>query len=1744
MKQKLFGFLRSDRRGLALISVLGVVSLAMILILALFSVSDAEFKGSNVYADGSTAKHLADNAVNIVIGQIQAAATGTGTANNPTKASPLGATIWASQPGSVRVYDNSGNFILGRALYSSSHMIFPGGNNAEQKMADYAPAADWASNPDQWVDLNAPVTRIKLNSPVQVYFPIFDPRATYTGTLPDGSSYTTPEGFSILERSTGSGLHSVRSSDLGVITATIGGGGSGDLSSWRLPMPVEWLYVLKDGTVGTVLSSGGAAASWLAAGGKPGPTIDNPIIGRVGFWTDDECCKININTAGEPGFWSQPFALHDRERTWADSPPAIFEYQRYPGHPATVALSSVFSPGFDPANYPLTLATSNLTFKNAIYGFVPRLAPGGTQDGTVPFAPDDFTQASTPTLQALENNIMQSKTRPFYASVDEALFSTLSTNTQVGTIRPLNALNRPNGVSVLSPGMLEFSRAFLTAHSRAPETNMFGTPRVAIWPVPDTSSPPGGADWHAYRTGYDSAIATCAKLGSLNPAGTLTETQNSYYFRRLDPASHLTDMGRDPNAAAGQSGLQRNPQLMSYLDNLIHMTMPGGQSFWQKYGNDSEQILVEIFDYIRCTNLYDGFLSSGDGTSAHPGYPDEWRDNTQPLKLDSTADPGLLWEQSPKRNQYFTYTPPRFNVTRKGSDEGLSTAPTTAQAQYNQAPEHPKTGAYPGHGQVKPIEWVPALNPGITFKGFGRFPTISEVALQFICTADGLHDNGSYQVRTPAKTYFSGGKTAERIDTTSFLKRQAFIHKNNYGQLDNQFYYSNIPPFPDGNLFTFWGCRLDHAGKGTPDDPELHPAWDSTQWNCTLDYNPSTKSGVALNEDEKRIQICLLFETFVPAVGYTKYVPDYTLVLKGEQVSGIKVQDATGAWKSVFSTTGPQVVQSTYSFVGDDRGLTAGHDVSPLGGNFAPSAITNGRQVIAVGKMPNDPSYQPQASGNVHAQMLNFPLVSNFLTVKRNDPTDATGKKPGSISFKVEKPLEVDIYASHDWQGIDPGHSVPSQRVNVAFPSGPQSTPVPHLVVYSTEPREYTDSSGNNYKYQAVPCVHWWAFNYGGAINRYQGKGLLTPGSTTIKWNVLNVVENQPSGNMAFTYGRFHSTSYTTVPSKDPFNRGYTGGSSNGVGVTAGGLVYGYSSISTYSGVLADPDQDMVNVDVYFPKGLRDMGQYSFYGTDSVRSIMPRHGDYRMLAARKVVDAGVWDKHPVWQKRPTALFAHSLSGAYSDAVVGFDMGGANDSTIDASNRLVPGAWYESNNGTDGDGKTGRLPVVPDTPLTAAAMETSTRFRDWDNGIGNLRDGAYINKPDDGNLSVMKFYHGHGTADTSGVQAGFYVIRNTYFTSSFLQLPSNSAFFTPNRMMSSPGMFGSLPTGVWGSLATSEHASSTTIAHAASDGVPWRTLLFRADVDGHVGAASWSTGPNKAKGVDPADHYFMDLFFMPVVEPYAITDSYSTAGKINLNYQIVPFTYIRRATALWAAMKGEMITAYSSQDTDPRKAAGLKPSSTNTAIYKKIKDVNPIPPSLWLENGTDNVHWYREIDVTETLTQMDERFNFTASPNATGNVGLMLSPSQVCELHLIPKIPTGTNRPGEPVMTNLVGAGRKQAMAGYWQHNDLTGDNTRERPYANLYQKFTTRSNVFRVFFTAQTIKKARSLAPNQVDTRRDSVTSEYRGSALIERYLDFSSAGALKLSKNDYGAGGPLNNMPSLEDSYHYRVIEMKQFSP
>jgi uncharacterized protein (TIGR02600 family) len=268
----------------------------------------------------------------------------------------------------------------------------------------------------------------------------------------------------------------------------------------------------------------------------------------------------------------------------------------------------------------------------------------------------------------------------------------------------------------------------------------------------------------------------------------------------------------------------------------------------------------------------------------------------------------------------------------------------------------------------------------------------------------------------------------------------------------------------------------------------------------------------------------------------------------------------------------------------------------------------------------------------------------------------------------------------------------------------------------------------------------------------------------------------------------------------------------------------------------------------------------------------------------------------------------------------------------------------------------------------------------------------------------------------------------------------------------------------------------------------------------------------------------------VIDPRPMSLGWATEGKINMNYQILPFRHINRSTGLHAAMAGELITAYSQTDT----ASGATPSMGATLIHKQAADRQRFPHRGWSDN---EMRWYRRINVEETLRQFTERFEFATDNPDLG--GLFRTASQICELHMMPD---GALRAGEPPLNNIKGeVSRRNQMGSFWRANRITGDNARERLYTNLYQKLTTKSNTYRVFFKAQSLVKARSLAPDEVDTTKDTVAAEYQGSALIQRYLDMSSF----TQYPDYAqSAASLFSQRSLEHFYRYRVLEYKQFAP
>ncbi len=407
--------------------------------------------------------------------------------------------------------------------------------------------------------------------------------------------------------------------------------------------------------------------------------------------------------------------------------------------------------------------------------------------------------------------------------------------------------------------------------------------------------------------------------------------------------------------------------------------------------------------------------------------------------------------------------------------------------------------------------------------------------------------------------------------------------------------------------------------------------------------------------------------------------------------------------------------------------------------------------------------------------------------------------------------------------------------------------------------------------------------------------------------------------------------------------------------------------------------------------------------------------------------------HPDYQtggkQRATSLRSGSSTPYFADTFYGnmVKLGGG---------KFIPNApanlpYSTQTNSTVSGGSRGPNGVL-------GVVRTDSQPGDFDNGIGIFSDGPFANKEDEGNVvyawwdQVARVYH--------------YPV--PYFTDTWTYEKPGNTFTSPLRQLPSAVMFGSLPS-------------------AAASLKGWQTLSF----------APYPAGSNHPGNADPKDHLLLDLFNMPIVEPYPISEPFSTAGKINMNYRIQPFDYIKRTTALRAALAPIRVTAVPKSDYLTYKTGDTsQPKDPNTGTYQPLpKNYRTILDC----NGTD------PSANSLTLKAFDDYFNQgLTDPNA----GMFKSASQICEMPLF-----GLN---------------VQDINQYWSNGALTGDNVREKPYADLYPRLTTKSNTYTVHFRVQTLRQVpRSTTGNSSayaiwEEGKDYVLGEYRGATTIERYID------------------------------------------
>jgi uncharacterized protein (TIGR02600 family) len=481
----------------------------------------------------------------------------------------------------------------------------------------------------------------------------------------------------------------------------------------------------------------------------------------------------------------------------------------------------------------------------------------------------------------------------------------------------------------------------------------------------------------------------------------------------------------------------------------------------------------------------------------------------------------------------------------------------------------------------------------------------------------------------------------------------------------------------------------------------------------------------------------------------------------------------------------------------------------------------------------------------------------------------------------------------------------------------------------------------------------------------------------------------------------------------------------------------------------------------------------------------------------------IWYKDYLAQiPRPTTAYG-GLSDD-RDVIRSYHLNGASDSYGDLRlagfRTIIPGSWWTESPGyfdttkysatalALGDvtnnynlrkdsarilpNKTFNRPIRITTPTLngayrkRAASGTPDTIGDFTTGYGVFPGGAGILGPDIGaiawNLDTNNlydpgdnpgpYYAGNiSRAGTSDVDAATDLAHTNFF----------GITYSPWKQMPSAVMFGTLP------------------SRALEDPpAPWETLLFCPNpAGGQSTHRGWTSLPR--------DHYWLDLFYMPVVEPYAITENFATNGKINMNCQIAPFTYITRQTGLYALLRNMQISAVPDSDTATYKSGdGAKYSQSS--MTKKYR----LP-----------------LNLAETLKGFEERFSANDP---------FVSASEICEMFLVPS--------GSSYGTNAA------TIKAFWTGKDLTGDDKKESPYNAIYPRVTTRSNTYRVHFWVQTLNP-------KLGRETPIVTGEYRGSTILERYLD-PNIGV-------YGTGSsPENEFPPLSGNYRFRQIDHQQFAP
>jgi len=1502
--------------------VLAFLVLITVMAVAFFTSTSGEATASKVESESLSVRQLADSSVQYILSHIRNATSGGTT------------TAWASQPGAIRTYGTDGNPESVFKLYSAASMEESVPASGWNPSSDQ-PGATWSADKALWTDLNAPIA-----SGNRTVFPIIDPRAA---AAPSGKSHPMVDGFS----------YNATAMPGAVLPTTT------DDANARVPMPVRWLYVLKDGRF--TAPSGGNGTTANFSGSDPKPTASNPIVGRVAFWTDDETCKLNLNTACGGNYWDVPSFTAGIELHFSRYKPVKNEFARYPGHPATTSLLPVFwsfseikSPQTNlfptmapplPYRYSIggtllwqvqatdvtpTLSVGARDFFTKSLLFNPRNTWGGSQMGSNSTV---VAQTQLPPTQLIDSDRL-------FSSIDEALFSMPAGNFTTG--RPVNPFN-------FGQEDVEKLRFFLTTHSRTPDTNPLNQPKVGIWPIPQRD---------IKRTPTDKLIAFCSTLNG-----------DPYYFTRNNSESPTADFTGNP----------RNDSVFDYIARGLKESIPGfggdiGGSLEQSYGlRATNGLVTNIYDFIRASvNLADTFGYNGTGTPQH---------------LFTTLGNNML-----------------------GGSGGLI-----------------------GTGQVIPIR---IQKDGAAFKGPGRFVTIKQVGLQFIaCAAN----------QPPCKIDPATGiPIAEPNPMHPWCGDPGPLSLTDHGdgtwtvQADNQYptisgqTHAGLPLLSnkwvsDPAVYTSSNATLRDAIK----NPRYHgssPLYGNGTASVFSDPYP-TASANKLGPHQTMIQAVFLIDPVIINPGSPPYIGKYQVVVRG--------LDAFKADGTSMGFRNPAIQVASDA---NNISLDFGAGYYSISNHFRSSNGTARRRLrfesqrVTVGPGTNQGGTFSFEGGTVSVEI-------------RTEPTSGDLTSPTNLGDLIQT-YEIEIPSATFPTPLLPPMPKQGSKGGVA------------LLNASSGNVTYTNSDSGRSR---IPS----------------SLEALTP-STLLTFDNGDGLATNPN----FGVG---STIYSTGRSRTSYGSG------------ASGDLWAQNFILPER--MTNPEFDA----------------RAKMTTDTVRTVELLYGDARVASSLPTVGTNFFRPHQFYFD-PTMRSAHTLRSAYS-GLSATNLRGATDHMLSASS-LSNATFTYTLDGTTSNYR-GYPSIASSTTKKLGAQYTTDDGSYWlgiNSAFPHVTSSVNYNDPD-----FMAVWNAGGDFETGSALTldGPFIgksnesgdMRNSVdaraanpdFNLEFFVISYENLNNAPNRQVPSPVIFGSLPVG-------DEPSES------------WRTLLFSPNPVSptHNALSKVSPAGNPPLPGQAPEYLILDFFNMPVVEPYAISEPFSTAGRVNMNYQIAPFTYLTRNTALRGVLNSGMLTAAEDRRVHNRKMMGGTYSDGASGAYTQFLQ----------QSG----HWgFRyPIHLGETLKQFDQRFS---------NGDIFRSPAEICSLWLYPgKQPTAaaTENPAIP----LVSWSSDSSSIKSWWYDDpggscksVTGDNLRERPYSTLYPRLTTKSNTYTVHHRVQTLQKAPGGSPIVWDESKDKVGAEYRGSALVERYIDPSDPNIPDFTL-------PANADKSMDGFYRFRILQTKRFAP